>query len=871
MKTASSRVWPTYVAAVPVLLFGLFMAVGGGILASAGGSWYFLLAGLGMTASAALMFMGRRTGAWLYAAVLLATVPWALREVGLEAWPLISRLFALGVIGLLVALAYPSLARRDGHPGRHRGAWGVAVALGACLAVGVVAMFTPQVLVEADGAGAAVTPVVAGERQSEWRHWGQDTAGTRFAALDQIDRDNVGALEVAWTARTGDIPESTGSGAEDQNTPLQIGTDLFVCTAYGTVLALDVDTGEEKWRFDPQATAPNWQRCRGLGYHEQGGAGLPVGSQHTADPGAPAQPPARTADPRSADGGTMSRDPTSRNATPPVAAIDDDAATEQAAEAGPEVEPRAASEAAEGVNVNAMPTSRGCRRRLFLPTLDARLIALDADTGLPCAGFGDGGTVDLGVGMGEILPGYYQQTSTPLVAGNVVVVGGRVADNFSVDEPPGVVRAFDAISGELAWAWDPGNPAITGLPPEGETYTRGTPNIWAAMSYDAALGLIYAPTGNATPDFWSGHRSELDERYSSAVVALDVATGRPRWHYQMTHRDLWDFDIPAQPLLYDLPDGNGGSVPALVQITKQGEIFVLDRRTGAPITEVVEKPVPQGDLPGERYAPTQPYSVGMPSIGNQTLVESDMWGATPVDQLLCRIQFKSMRHEGVYTPPGLDRSLQMPGSLGGMNWGGAAVDPTTHTLYVNDMRLGLANYMVRREDVPTDASGIEMGIVPMDGTPYGAMRERFLSQLGIPCQKPPFGTMTAIDLANRRILWQVPLGTVQDTGPLGIKMLLPIPIGMPTLGGPLSTQSGLVFFAGTQDYYLRALDGRTGETLWKGRLPVGSQAGPMTYVSPRTGRQYVVVTAGGARVSPDRGDYVIAYALPQDRTGGAPN
>lgn len=175
---------------------------------------------------------------------------------------------------------------------------------------------------------------------------------------------------------------------------------------------------------------------------------------------------------------------------------------------------------------------------------------------------------------------------------------------------------------------------------------------------------------------------------------------------------------------------------------------------------------------------------------------------------------------------------------------------------------GLANYMVKRDDVPTEARGIEMGIVPMEGTPYGAMRERFLSQLGVPCQKPPFGTMTAIDLAALEILWQVPLGTVQDTGPFGIKMLLPIPIGMPTLGPSLATASGLVFFAGTQDYYLRALDARTGEELWKGRLPVGSQGGPASYVSPRTGRQYVVITAGGARVSPDRGDYVIAYALP---------
>ncbi|MGY0799577.1 membrane-bound PQQ-dependent dehydrogenase, glucose/quinate/shikimate family [Lysobacter sp. A286] len=834
--------WVVPVVGALTLLIGAFMAIGGTRLLMLGGSPYFVLAGIGLVVAAVLMFRRRAAGTWLYALVMLATLGWALWDVGLEFWPLVSRLFAFGVLSLLVALAWPALTGT-----RNRGAWVVAAVLAVALVATGIRAFQPSPIVQASGPYPAVTPVSPAEAQKEWRHWGNTTAGTHFAALDQINRDNVDQLEVAWTARTGDIPESTGSGAEDQNTPLQIGTDLFVCTAYGTVVALDVDTGEEKWRFDPQATAPNWQRCRGLGYYELDDA-------------------ARATDAGEVESGA------SQASTPSAATGNigtSGATTDRVAEAAPMPQPVAAAKAAEGVAVETLSASATCRRRLFLPTIDARLIALDADSGQPCADFGDNGTVDLGIDMGEIKPGYYQQTSTPLVAGDLVIVGGRVADNFSVGEPPGVVRAYHAVTGELAWAWDPGNPATTLRPPEGETYTRGTPNVWSAMAYDPALGLVYLPTGNATPDFWSGHRSELDDKYSSAVVAVDVATGRPRWHFQMTHRDLWDFDIPAQPLLYDVPDGNGGTLPALVQITKQGEIFMLNRLTGEPIAEVVEKPVPQGNLPGERYAPTQPYSVGMPSIGNETLIESDMWGATPFDQLLCRIQFKSLRHEGVYTPPGLDRSLQMPGSLGGMNWGGVSVDPTTHTMFVNDMRLGLANYMVPRADVPTSASGIEMGIVPQDGTPYGAMRERYLSQLGIPCQKPPFGTMTAIDLASREILWQVPLGTVQDTGPLGIKMHLPIPVGMPTLGGSLATQSGLVFFAGTQDYYLRALDGRTGKELWKARLPVGSQAGPMTYVSPDTGRQYVVVTAGGARTSPDRGDYVIAYALPQGRTDGA--
>jgi quinate dehydrogenase (quinone) len=385
------------------------------------------------------------------------------------------------------------------------------------------------------------------------------------------------------------------------------------------------------------------------------------------------------------------------------------------------------------------------------------------------------------------------------------------------------------------------------------------------MSYDPQLDLVYLPTGNATPDFWGAHRTPEEDKYSSSIVAVEGKTGRVRWHFQTTHHDLWDFDLPAQPLLIDVPNGTGGTggtQPALIQTTKQGEIFMLNRATGQPIAEVQEKPVPQGNLPGERYSPTQPFSVGMPSIGNSTLVESDMWGATPFDALLCRITFKGMRSEGVYTPPGLDHALQMPGSLGGMNWGSVSVDPTIGYMFVNDMRLGLANYMIPRDKMPKNASGIEMGAVPQEGTPYGAMRQRFLSQLGIPCQAPPFGTMSAIDLKTRQIVWQVPVGTVQDTGPLGIRMHLPIPIGMPTLGPSLATQSGLVFFAGTQDFYLRAFDSASGKEVWKARLPVGSQGGPMTYVSPATGRQYVVITAGGARQSPDRGDYVIAYALP---------
>lgn len=766
-----------------LIIIGLAIGIPGIKLVSLGGSVYFLVMGVAMLISALLIIKNRISGLVLYALAFIASAIWAVSDAGWDFWPLFSRLFTFGVLAFLAALLWPFLTA-SAHK---KPAFGLAAVIALALLVSAGWMFKPQTLVTANEE-VPVTPVAKGSQQTDWKHWGNTTHGDRFAALDQINKQNVNQLEVAWVAHTGDIPQSNGSGAEDQNTPLQIGDTLFVCTPYSKVLALDVDSGKEKWRYDSKATAPNWQRCRGLGYYEEAQAAVVPAAQPAA-----------------------------------------------------------------------------CPRRLFLPTTDARLIAINADNGQPCADFGDNGSVDLSVGMGEVKPGYYQQTSTPLVAGNVVVVGGRVADNYSTGEPPGVVRAYDVHTGKLAWAWDPGNPAITGLPPEGQTYTRGTPNVWSAMSYDARLNLIYLPTGNATPDFFAGERTALDDKYSSSIVAVDATTGQVRWHYQTTHHDLWDFDLPAQPLLYDLPDGKGGTTPVLVQTSKQGMIFMLNRETGEPVAKVEERPVPAGHVEGERYSPTQPYSVGMPMIGNQTLTESDMWGATPVDLLICRIEFKAMRHEGVYTPPGLDRSLQFPGSLGGMNWGSVSVDPNNGLMFVNDMRLGLANYMVPRAKVAKNASGIEMGIVPMEGTPYGAMRERFLSPLGIPCQKPPFGTMSAVDLKSGKLVWQVPVGTVQDTGPLGIRMHMPIPIGMPTLGASLSTQSGLLFFAGTQDFYLRAFDTATGSEIWKARLPVGSQSGPMTYVSPKTGKQYIVINAGGARQSPDRGDYIIAYALPDSK------
>lgn len=801
--STSSRRWLVWIVALGVLVFGVPFTLGGAYLVTLGGSWYFLLAGIGLIVSSVLLFRHRLSGAWLFAAIMVLTVIWALVDAGLNFWPLVSRLFALGVLSLLVALVYPSLRKTNGLSGG-RGGYALSGALVIAMVAGFWGMFVPHASVSPTGEGPGLTKVDPAKAQKNWEHYGNDVGGSRFAALDQINRDNVSKLVPAWTYHTGDVAVSDGNGAEDQLTPLQVGDKVFICTPHNNVIALDADTGKELWKNQINAKSAVWQRCRGLAY------------------------------------------------------FDATAAVAQPADAGT---PASAVTVAAGAN---------CQRRLLTNTIDARLIAVDADTGEFCQGFGNNGQVDLKAGLGNVPDSYYQLSSPPLMAGSTVVVGGRVADNVQADMPGGVIRGFDVMTGAMRWAFDPGNPQDKQAPAAGNTFVRSTPNSWAPMSYDPSTNTIFLPMGSSSTDIYGVERTEMDHKYGASVLALDASTGDEKWVYQTVHNDLWDFDLPMQPSLIDFTKPDGSKVPAVVIGTKAGQIFVLDRATGQPLTRVEEVAVKAANIPNEPYSKTQPRSVGMPQIGAQHLTESDMWGATPFDQMLCRISFKKMRYEGLYTAPGTDVSLSFPGSLGGMNWGGISTDPVHDFIFVNDMRLGLWIQMVPAEREAKASSGGEainagMGAVPLKGTPYAVNKNRFLSLAGIPCQAPPFGTLSAIDMKTQKVAWQVPVGTVQDTGPLGIKMRLPLPIGMPTLGGTLSTQGGLVFIAGTQDYYLRAFNSANGEEAWKARLPVGSQGGPMTFVSPKTGKQYVVITAGGGRQSPDRGDYVIAYALPDSK------
>ena len=794
--------WATRIGAIVgglvVLLVGLVILAGGSQLALLGGSLYYLAAGLALCATGVLAMMRRALAGLIYAAVLVVTLIWALFESGFAFWALIPRLVGPAVLGAFVC-ALLMLTPRG--PARRRAALASGGMALVCVLV-VLASIPPLFSWgQAKGAAVAAGPAPAtAPGAGGWRYYGRDPGGARYAPYDQITPDNVKTLKLAWTAHTG---EKINAGSEDQNTPLQVGDTLYVCTPLDVVQAMDADTGAVKWRHDPQVKPGFWNRCRGVGYFETPAA----------------------------------------IAAGPTGAV------------GP------------------------CDRRIVNTTIDGRMFALDAATGAPCKGFGVGGVVDLKTLMGPVIPGFYQPTSMPTVADGKIIVGGWVTDNIVLGEPSGVVRAFDAMTGKLVWAWDIGNPAGAGAPPAGYTYTRGTPNVWSTPSFDPKLNLVFLPTGNATPDYWASHRSAKSDQYNSSVVAVDIATGQERWRFQTVHHDVWDYDVPAQPLLIDFPVGGGATKPALVILTKRGQIFVLDRTTGQPLTKVEEKPTPQGAQPGEWVTPTQPYSTGMPTIGAFTITESMMWGISPLDQLACRIAFHKVRYEGDFTPPGSAArpSLQFPGNGGGQNWGSAAWDARRNLLIMPGVRVPQTVFLApfAGKSMPwgptmrmTPGSGPMAPVEQRPPQSRGAVRYvsknlPFIGPSYAPCLQPPHGMITAVDLTTRKIAWEVPAGGSEAQGPFGMASHIQLPIGTVTLGGPIATASGLTFHASTTDPYLRAYDSATGMVLWKARLPVGVGGTPMTFVSPKTGKQYVAVSAGGARLAAaGKGDYVIAFALP---------
>jgi len=504
-----------------------------------------------------------------------------------------------------------------------------------------------------------------------------------------------------------------------------------------------------------------------------------------------------------------------------------------------------------------------CRRTIFMGTNDARLIALDASTGRPCPGFGDGGEVDLNAGPGpQEWKGEYQVTSPPAVIDGLVVVGSAISDNARIDAPSGVVRAFDARTGTLRWAWDlapPGFDYAAGLTSEAG-YALGTPNVWAPMAVDEERGLVFVPTGNAAPDYYHGERHDMNF-YGSSVVALRAETGEVAWNFQTVHDDLWDFDVPAQPTLTTV-SMDGRTRLALVQATKMGLLFVLDRETGEPLHPVEERPVPtEGAAPGEVISPTQPFPA-TPILISDSISGEEAWGLTPWDRGRCRDRIEALRFDGMYTPPSLQGTIMLPGNAGGSNWGGIAVDPGRQLALVRSTNLAWVVTLVPRAEFDAERAkhgGHEHGA--QRGTPYGMRREMLLSPLGLPCVPPPWGTLSAVDLRTGEVRWQVPHGSVRDLAPVPV----PLTWGVPGVGGPVATASGVVFIAAALDDYLRAFSTETGEELWKARLPAGGQATPMTYgveFEDGSARQYVLVAAGGhGGAGTTLGDSLVAFAL----------
>lgn len=521
--------------------------------------------------------------------------------------------------------------------------------------------------------------------------------------------------------------------------------------------------------------------------------------------------------------------------------------------------------------------AKACQKRIITPTGEASMVAIDADTGKLCDDFGNHGTVSLTDHMGEVPPGFHFITSQPLVVGDRVILGGWIYDDQAWGEPSGVIRAYNPLTGALAWAWDLGKTDPTAPLKPGEIYTRSTPNAWGTYTADPALGLVYLPMGNATPDYFGGQRRPFDDKYASAIVALDIKTGKERWHFQTVHHDLWDFDLPVGPSLVDLKTPKG-VVPALVQATKRGDFFVLDRRDGHPLTPITEKPVPQEHVPGERLSATQPYQMDYPSLAPDNIKESDAWGATPIDQLMCRIDFKERKYYGKFTAPQEGKYLAYPAFDGIIDWYGSSIDPTRKLLIAN------SSYMPMQMDFILQKKALETGVEkpwkgwgkepypklidvsnnPQYGTPYAIVIKPWLNKLAVPCLAPPWGKLTAIDLETRKIVWQRLLGTTGGMGPLHTHVDVPLPTGIIGMGGSFITASGLIFIGSTTDDEFRAFDEKTGKELWSDHLPAGGNATPVTYVGS-DGQQYVVIAAGGhGGLQTIAGDYVIAYALPKE-------
>ena len=633
-------------------------------------------------------------------------------------------------------------------------------------------------------------------QNDDWTSYGKHSGGGHYSKANEITPENVKKLKKIWEHRSGDyhdglnwtedvIPNSSQQ-TSFQATPILVNDTLYYCTPYNRVFALDSETGEEKWVFDPKINIEEKAllHCRGVG-------------------------------------SWIDKDKTE---------------------------------------------SEECYHRIITGTIDADLFAIDGATGKLCSDFGDNGSVDLRAGLGTHNPAYYYSISPPAIIGNLIIIGGGVADNVSTSVPGGVVRAYDVVTGELVWYWDPIPPNQQPIIDEdgNQLYQRGTTNVWSIISTDPELNLVYLPTGNTAADNYGGHRDGLDY-YSSSVVALNATTGDVVWHFQTVHHDIWDYDVPSQPTFYEFQK-DGKTIKALAQTTKTGLVFLFNRENGEPIFPIEEKEVPQGAVEGDYVSRTQPFPSKPAPLNPIKFDPEKAFGFTFWDRGHCKRTAKKLRNEGLYTPPSLEGSIHYPSGVGGNNWGGPAIDPGRNIMVVNTNNMASLIVMVPREDCnkPLEELSINKNQVRFtnieenEGAPYCNLRSMgFFSPLGVPCTEPPWGTLTAIDLDTGEHLWNVPLGTSKDLAPFPFWWIK----GAPNIGGPTVTASGVTFIGATSDHYLRAFNTETGEELAKFRLPTGAHATPMTYTNEQ-GKQFVVIAAGGHwAIGTPASDHLIAFAL----------
>ncbi|MEH6550189.1 MAG: pyrroloquinoline quinone-dependent dehydrogenase [Pseudomonadales bacterium] len=611
---------------------------------------------------------------------------------------------------------------------------------------------------------------------ANWPSYGGQKA-QHYSALDQINRENIQQLELAWTHNSGDISNGIDGDwgrSTLQVTPIVTNGSLYYCTPFGRVFSLDPETGSERWVYDPQVKNKRSGlyplACRGVSYWQD------------------------------------------------------------------------------------KDSTASCSKRIFYATRDAEVIALDADTGEPCESFGSAGRVSLQVDITNPAAQKFYPTSPPAIINDTVIFGTLVPDNETVNAASGVIQAFDAYTGERRWVWEP-LPDDFQKPDNISGFMPGTPNAWAPITADEERGLVYVPMGNPSPDLYGGERNGIDY-YGSSTVALNAETGTVAWHFQAVHHDVWDYDIASQPQLFQI-DGVANGKAGVLQATKMGHVFLLDRDTGKPLYPVEERPVPQDGVAGEQLSPTQPFPTHPVPLHPHQL---EIGGMIGFDAARCKKDVEQFRNEGIFTPPSLQGSVAYPATLGGINWGATAIDPVNGMMYVNQMHYAMVVQLIPRaeyDELNPPTGGYPDEFYPMKGSAYGAKRTGLMSFLGSPCVKKPWGTLSAVNLKSGQIEWKIPLGTTRDLAPWPLWFNS----GTPNMGGAVVTAGKLLFIGATTDHFFRAFDVSTGEEVWRHRTPTSANATPLSYRLRESSKQYVVVAAGGHGWS-DPGDSIMAFALP---------